>query len=113
LRVDVKASTYILNILTHYELGNIDLLPYLVKSTLNYFRSVNMLRKSDEYFVLMFKNIPLNSNRHELVLYLEEKKKVLVEIKTDSLVVSDIDYLMWIESKIKNQTLASLRDNKR
>lgn len=109
LRVDVKASTYVLNILTHYELNNLDLLPYLTRTTLNYLRSVNMYTDYDNFFVAMFDGIPLKSNRQELVFYLKAKRKELNKIQNKSMLVSDIDYITWIDSKIKNCKLASLR----
>lgn len=109
LRVDVRASTYVLNILAHYELNNIDLLPYLIRTTLNYLRSVNMHTEYDNLFVAMFDGIPLKSNRIELVVYLESKKKELNKIQNISMLVSDIDYITWIDSKIKNCKLSTLR----
>jgi len=112
LRVDVRASTYVLNILTHYELDNLELLPYLVKSVLNYYRTIKMHRKIDEYFLSMFKNIPSKTDKKALISFLEKKRIELIQIKDQSMIVSDISYLDWIDSKIQGVSLAIIRNNK-
>ncbi len=109
LRVDVRASTYVLNILTHYELGNMELLPYLIKTTLNYLGSVKINSKYDEAFVTMFIKIPDKQNLKELIPFLEQKKIMLEKHKKEGIIVSDIDYFSWIESKIKHEPLSMLR----
>lgn len=102
LRVDIRCRAYIINIILHFELENIELLPYLVRTTLNYFKTIKTTRKIDEVFVSMFNTIPLNSSRKELIPFLENKKEELSIIKRDSVIVTTTDYFDWIDSKIQN-----------
>jgi len=108
LRVDIRCRAYIINIIIHFERDNIDLLPYLIKTTLNYFKSIKTLRKIDECFVRMFNHIPADSNRRELVEYLRKKREEVSKIKSKSIIVSENDYVDWIDSKIEDVPLGEV-----
>lgn len=100
LRVDVKASAYILNILIHYDLENNEILPYLLKSTIHFLKSSKMFRKIDQVFLSIFTNIPVKSNKKETIVLLKSKLEEMKNIKDKTTIVSDIDYFAWIEKRI-------------
>jgi hypothetical protein len=112
LRQDIRASAYVFNILIHYELDNLDILPYLIKSTLHFLKTNKLSRKIDEQFLTMFKTIPSKNSEKELKLFLMAKKVEIAKIKDKSIAVVDINYLEWIESKIENVPLAEIVKNK-
>lgn len=113
LRIDVRASAYVFNILIHYELDNLEILPYLVKSTLHFFKSHKLNRKIDEFFISMLKSIPSKKNRKDLVQFLELKKVEISKIKENSIAVLDLNYMEWIDSKIKGVPLSEIAKNKK
>jgi hypothetical protein len=101
LRLDIKASSYVLNILTHYELNNLELLPYLSKSTITFLKSSKMLKKADEIFLSIFYNTSLLNNQKEKNEFLIKKKHELQQCKVNSIIKIDINYVDWISSKLK------------
>lgn len=112
LRQDVRASAYVFNILIHYELDNLDILPYLIKSTIHFFKANKLNRKIDEQFLLMFKTIPSKKMKKELILFLTTKKTELAKIKDKSIAVIDVSYMEWIDSKIKDVPISEIAKNK-
>lgn len=100
LRLDLRSSTYVLNILTHYELHNFDLLPYLAKSTLSFLKTSKMLRKPDEIFLAIFNNTSLSLNKKEWIEFLTKKKNELLSTRSKSIIISDINYIEWIDRKL-------------
>ncbi|MBI2280156.1 MAG: hypothetical protein HYU68_05655, partial [Bacteroidetes bacterium] len=103
LRVDIKASSYILNILTHYELRNLELLPYLVKSTTVFLKSNKLYKPHDEVFLSIF-NTNLSSLNHkefmELLLLKKQELLLLKAQKNHSVIQTGITYLEWMDKKL-------------
>jgi hypothetical protein len=112
LRVDIQASALILNILIHYELGNNSLIEYLIKNSLQFFRKNNMLNDIDEIFIKQFKQIPNSKNKKEFIKFLIGKKEEINALESKETIVSDVDYVQWIESKLTNTLLIDLYKNK-
>ena len=50
----------------------------------------------------MFNDAPLNSNRKELIPFLSEKKMELKKLNSKSVIVTESDYVDWINSKIED-----------
>lgn len=100
LRVDVKASAYILNVLIHYDLENNEILPYLLKSTIAFLKQHKMFRKIDQVFLSTFANIPLKSDKKETFLHLTSKLQEMNKVKEKETIISDIDYFEWLKNRI-------------
>lgn len=104
LRVDVKASTYMLNIITHFELNNMELLPYLVKSTTLFLKSNKLYKPHDEVFLSIFNTNLSSLNSKEFIELLLTKKQELLLLKSpknQSVISMGITYMEWIDLKIK------------
>jgi len=99
LRVDIKAATYVLNIITHYELSNFILLPYLVKTTLDFLKNSKMLRPIDKFFISIFSNISATSNQQQKALFFNKKLCSIKKLKLEESIISDIDYMDWLARK--------------
>lgn len=100
LRVDVKASAYLLNILIHYDLGNNDILSYLLKSTITFLKQNKMFRKIDQVFLSIFANIPLKSDKKETIIHLTSKLQEMNKVKDKATIILDINYFEWIQNRI-------------
>lgn len=97
LRVDVKAATYVLNLITHYELSNYDLLPYLTKLTLGFLAQNKMLNPIDELFISMFKNINTNTNKKLTFIKVSNE---IDQLQVKNTFIDDINYEKWLIDKI-------------
>ena len=112
LRNDILAFTRILNLIVHYELGNTDVLPYILKSTYRFLQTRNQLYKA-ESSILNFirKKIPKIKSQNELI---DEFKKLKIEIKEitkdpfERKVLEYFDFISWLESKIENRPFAEI-----
>ncbi|MBI2268829.1 MAG: hypothetical protein HYU69_00570 [Bacteroidetes bacterium] len=93
----------ILNIIIYYEQGNIELLPYLLKSTHRHLTNTNQLYKTEIYFLDFFKKLLKSSKHFDL-------KKELIKLKDDiqslkapheKQVLQYFDFVYWIDKKIE------------
>lgn len=102
LRVDIKAATFVLNIITHYELSNFTLLPYLVKTTLDFLKNNNMVRPIDKFFISIFNKISdVDNNKIDRTIFFNEKIVQIKKITNEASIISDINYVDWLEKKHK------------
>jgi hypothetical protein len=101
-----------LTILSHFELGNYELLEYLIKSTHRMLMKRNEFFKM-ELFILEFIKKKLLKPQHNEDLvksYMSTRTKLLNYFKKPSNKerVNYFDYISWIESKIKHMSYAEV-----
>lgn len=116
LRVDYYSVSYILMLIIHYEIGNQDILEYLVKSTYRFLYKKNILYKF-ESTVLKFirKVLPKILNQKELITAFTQLKKELILISKDPLekkILVYFDFITWLESKIEKRSFAEIAREK-
>lgn len=106
-REDMIYTIRILNLLTHFELGNQLILPGMIKSTYRYlyqrqriYQFENILLK---YFRLFLK-VETKEEQLNLFIQLKDELDPLVTNKLENLIFNDIDLLGWIDKKIKQLT---------
>lgn len=111
LRQDLYAYARIFNLVIHYELNNIDLLHYIIKSTQRY------MTKQDESFVAerlvveFFKQAikPAKEDKQtELFEELYSELKELFKDESQRVILEYFDILSWIKSKLNDHTFAEL-----
>lgn len=112
MRSDIHCYARILSLILHYEMGNQDLMEYMVKWTYRYLSKRNRLYKF-ETIVLDFIRKKLNK------IDTKEKKKIaFTELKEELLKLSkdpfekkpleDFEFIEWLESKIENKPFAEI-----
>jgi len=105
VRPDLMEDAKMLSIIIHYELGNIDYLPYLVKSTFQALKKNSSVFKIDFAIVNFFqKHILTLDGASDLTnAYVQLKKEIEIILKQPNEVkaLSSFDYLEWVESKIR------------
>jgi len=117
IRSDMQCLTRIISLIAHYELGNQELLRYMVKWTYRYLIKRNRLYKF-ETIILDFigkKSQHMNS-RTETVEVFKELKTELEKLLTDKFQrrpLDDFEYIEWLESKIQNKLFAEVVREKR
>jgi len=109
VRQDIHCFARILNLITHFELENLDLLKYQVKSTYRFLYKRKRLYKF-ETIILNFirKKLPkINiSVKKELIDVFEKLRKEVIEISKEPFeqkALEYFDFISWLESKIENR----------
>lgn len=104
LRTDLQCYSRLLHLIAHYELGNFDLLEYLIKSVYRYMSKMeNLSRVEDEMFSFLKKSFHVGA--HALK---PEFEKLIVNLKKyegnplESRAFVYLDVISWLESKINN-----------
>lgn len=102
LRTDLQCYARLLHLIAHYELGNFDLLEYLIKSVYRYMAKMENLSKvEEEMFVFLRRSFHVGA--HALK---PEFEKLLAKLKkyegnpVEARAFAYLDVISWLESKI-------------
>ena len=105
LRQDVYTFSKIFNLIIHYELGNIDLLEYTIKSTSRHLKKTNKDYLAQDSIIKFIKKlIKLDNREDELQHFINGKKDLedLFKDPNERIVQEYFDFLAWYNSKIDN-----------
>ena len=105
LREDIQCYARMLLLIAHYELGNYDLLEYLVKSVYRFLRKMEDLNEVQKE-VLLFLRKALYCNPNELLPLFEKLRLSLlkwVDHPYEKRSFLYLDIISWLESKIENR----------
>jgi hypothetical protein len=104
LRTDLQCYSRLLHLIAHYELGNENLLEYLIKSVYRFMAKMENLSKvEEEIFRFLRKSFKLDSKELE-----PEFPKLLEQLKTyeknrfETRAFVYLDIISWLESKIRH-----------
>ena len=104
LRQDIYSYARLFNLVVHYELGNYDLLEYIIKSTFRYLSK----RQRDHEMEVMILNYMKRLSRmagkpEELEIFAEFKSdlNVFLQNSTGQIILEFFNYPVWIDSKLK------------
>jgi len=102
LRTDLQCYARLLNLIAHYELGNFDLLEYLIKSVYRYMAKMENLSKvEEEVFTFLRRSFHVGAQALK-----PEFEKLLTKLKRhegnvlESRAFVYLDIISWLESKI-------------
>ncbi len=99
---EVLRIARVLNLIVHYELGNLDLLPYLYKSTNRFFEHLPNLHLYEAVFLEFYKKFALSkrvANKLDLLNELESKLKDVFKNPYSAYILEYLDFFAWIDSK--------------
>lgn len=111
MREDIHCFARILNLLIHYELGNSELLEYIVKSTYRYLQNRKRLFKVETIILKFLKKYPYWMRQEELLGGFHELYEELLKLKDDSFekhAFEYFDFISWLESKTKSLDFSKL-----
>jgi hypothetical protein len=109
LRQDVQSAARILNLISHFEIGNEDMLEYLTKSTINFLNKIDGLFKLESIVLEYLKNIALQKhNKNDLFRELHHEVLLILKKPTEKQVLENFDIISWIESKIEKRNFAEI-----
>jgi tetratricopeptide (TPR) repeat protein len=104
LRTDLQCYSRLLHLIAHYELGNENLLEYLIKSVYRFMAKMENLSKvEEEIFRFLRKSFKLDTSELK-----PEFPKLLARLKTyeknrfETRAFVYLDIISWLESKIRN-----------
>ncbi|HEX4887336.1 MAG TPA: hypothetical protein VFV37_04740 [Luteibaculaceae bacterium] len=111
LRQDIYSYARIFNLIIHFELGNYDLLEYIIKSTNRYLNKKNRDYAVETTLVDYIKKLSKQQNS-------EERKKLFGELNidlenifnspSDRVILEYIDFRSWIFSKTEEKSFAEI-----
>lgn len=104
LRTDLQCYSRLLHLIAHYELGNFDLLEYLIKSVYRYMSKMESLSKvEEEMFAFLRRSFHVGA--HALKPEFEKLLNKLRKYENNPLerrAFAYLDVISWLESKIRN-----------
>src|SRR5439155_19054041 len=105
LRNDLQCYARLLLLIAHYELGNFDLLEYLIKSVYRYMAKMeNLSTVEEEIFKFLRRSFFLSPDKLKA-----EFKRLLASLKRyeknrfESRALAYLDVISWLESKVYNK----------
>lgn len=105
LRTDLQCYARLLHLIAHYELGNFDLLEYLLKSVYRFmYKMQNLSTVEEKIFAFLRNSFSLSPKqlKPQFEKLLEELKP-LEKSRNESRAFMYLDIISWLESKINNQ----------
>ncbi len=104
LRTDLQCYARLLHLIAHYELGNYELLQYLLKSVYRFmYKMQNLSTVEEEIFGFLRNSFRLSPKqlKPQFILLLPELKK-LEKNRLESRAFMYLDVISWLESKIND-----------
>ena len=110
MRSDLQCYARVLHLMAHYELGNYDILEYLIKSVYRFMaRMENLTVVEEEMF--KFLGTSLNLSRHKLKPAFEkflQKIKHLEKNRFETRAFAYLDIVSWVESKVYEKPMSEI-----
>jgi tetratricopeptide (TPR) repeat protein len=109
LRQDIYGYARVFNLVVHYELGNYDLLEYAVKST---HRFLSKRQRDHDLELVIISNMrklgkaAMEGNEKQVLRQFSEEVESAIQHAADQIILEHFNYPLWIESKLKEVTLA-------
>ncbi|HEY2725962.1 MAG TPA: hypothetical protein VGI61_02230, partial [Parafilimonas sp.] len=114
LRTDLHCYSRLLHLIAHYEMGNYDLVEYLIKSVYRFMAKMKNLNIVEEE-IFEFLRKSFSSNPSKIVDEFKPLKDKLKALKGNPLATRSfmyLDIIGWLESKIENVPVQQIIRNK-
>ncbi|TVR81830.1 MAG: hypothetical protein EA412_02400 [Chitinophagaceae bacterium] len=112
LPIDTFSLVIILDLICHFELGNIRLLEYKVKSAYRYLYKRNHLHKFEKVLLnFIGENIKNSNNKRETAAFFHSLREELLKLREESFefkYMEDFDFISWLNSKINNESFSEV-----
>lgn len=111
VREDIYGFLRVFNIILHYELGNDDLLEYLLKSTYRYLYTRKKIFKFESIVLRLIRKLTTRREGRDLIPIFRELRDELLPLADDPYerkAFEGIDFVSWLESKIEDKPLVEI-----
>lgn len=115
LRNDLQCYARLMHLIAHFELGNMEILEYLIKSVYRFMAKMQNLTVVEEaMFKFLKKSFHLSHRKikPELELFLLEIKQH-EKSRFETRAFAYLDIISWVESKLQGKTMAAVLQEKR
>jgi hypothetical protein len=111
LRTDLQCYARLLHLIAHYELGNFDLLEYLIKSVYRFMANMkNLSVVEEEIFKFLRKSFSLKPTQvTQAFIALKEKLERYQGNPLEARSFMYLDVIAWLESKIQQVPVQQVR----
>ncbi|MBI3502199.1 MAG: hypothetical protein HY063_10415 [Bacteroidetes bacterium] len=106
-REDLHSMARILNLIVHFEIGNLDMLPYAIQSSERFLSKRNRLYGLEKLMLKSFRKISRteDTQRHkEIFSLLQKELSASADEPALKTAYEYFDFRNWLESKIQNRT---------
>ncbi len=107
---DIHSTAQIINLLLHFDLQNMDLLGYIVKSASRFLSKRNRLYKLEAAILdFLMKKLPKIISQEQLTEAFKELKTeigIILEGPSERKALEYFDFVSWLESKTENRPFA-------
>lgn len=110
LRTDLQAYARLLHLIAHYELGNYDLIEYLIKSVYRYMAKLeNFSGVEEEVFGFLKKSFSLSPKELKPAFAaLLQRLQKLEQDKHATRAFAYLDFISWLESKLEGKNVQDI-----
>ena len=105
MRQDLYSYARLINLIVHFELGNLDLIEYLIKSTQRFLNKKNRDFELETVIISFIKKLSKVSEKekqHEIFIQLRDKLEELFKDQDNRILFNYFDFLSWVDAKIEN-----------
>ena len=109
-REDIQTYSRLLYLMAHYDLDNIDLMPYLVNTVESFYTKIKSKNKLQTNTIQFFKKVSTVgiSERTELLNSFNDQLKLIQKDPFEKRALVYLDILNWIEAKIKKSSIGQV-----
>lgn len=112
IRIDIQTIARLLNLIAHFELGNLEVLTYLIKSVYRFLLKSNRLNKIELIVIeFMHKKITRINSMDELPGLFKQLKSAIERVANEPVeqqILERFDFISWLESKIEKRPFAEI-----
>ena len=111
IRRDIHCFARILNLVTHFEVGNMDVIDYYIRSTYRFLSKKFDLRLFQQYILSFLRNVNKGQTLKELKYEFEKLHSQLITIYDkpyERRAFIYFDIISWLESKIQNRPVGDI-----
>ena len=111
LRQDIYGYARLFNLVIHYELGNNELLEYIIKSTHRYLNKRNRAYEIESLVITYLKKLSKAYDKGDEKEIMEKMKPELVKVlknDADKVILEYFDFETWVDSKIEGKTFSQV-----
>ena len=111
IREDIHSFARILNLISHYELGNVDVIDYYIRSTYRFLLKKDDLHNFQKYILNFLKKLSYQFTEDQLIPEFEKLRNQLIPLKKnpyEKRAFIYFDIIEWLESKIQKKPVGKV-----
>ncbi len=114
LRNDLQCYSRLLHLMAHYELGNTDIMEYLIKSVYRFMARMQKLTAVEETIFKFLRasfHVPQHRMKPELEKFLAQIKKFEKD-RFETRAFAYLDIISWVEGKVQGKSMSKIIEGK-